>query len=170
MPDFPARGGASVGEIWGHATRALTALTGQPRTDLLGEDATFEAGTGARKARIDRIEAFDAAIEGTIVADGLEQNIILDETAGNPSRYLEGYVGLSPMQAGDTLIIRQYMSLVTGPTTYLKYAEETYLDAQTLFVLFITTKPAKYGLKLTLQQMAGVNRTYTYQLWRKRVA
>lgn len=39
MPDFPQIGGASVSDIWGYATRTLTAITGTPRSDLLGADS-----------------------------------------------------------------------------------------------------------------------------------
>lgn len=53
MPDFPKVGGASAADVWGYSARTITALTGQPRTDLMGEDASFEGGTGTRKARID---------------------------------------------------------------------------------------------------------------------
>ncbi len=55
MPDFPKKG-ATAAEVWAESARTITALTGQPRTDLLGEDATFEAGTGVRKAKIDNVD------------------------------------------------------------------------------------------------------------------
>lgn len=166
------RSSHAAADIWAVAARTITALTGTPRTDLMGEDASFEAGTGTRKARIDRlanIEAFEAAIEGSVTADGTEQNVVLDEVAGNPSRYLEGYIDLNNMAAGDTVVIRQYMSLVT-PVAYRKYAEETYTGAQTLPGLFIVTKPGRYGIRLTLQQTAGTYRSFQYQFFRKRIA
>ncbi|MEM2365705.1 MAG: hypothetical protein QXL06_02050 [Nitrososphaerota archaeon] len=166
------RSSHTVADIWTYTTRTLTGLTGQPRIDLLGEDASFEAGTGARKTLIDRlatIEAFDMPIEGTLVADGSEQNLILDEVEGNPQRHLEGYLDLSSMQSGDIVIIRQYMKI--SPTgSYVKYAEETFTGAQSLPLLHIITKPAKYGIKITLQQTAGTYRSFTYQFFRKREA
>ena len=161
----------TASEVWGHATRTLTSLAGQPRIDLLGEDASFEEGTGTRKSLIDRlanIEAFDIPIEDTLTADGTEQNLVLDEISGNPQRYLEGYVDLSNMASGDTIVIRQYMKIKeTG--SYVKYAEETFSGAQSLPMLYIVTKPAKYGLKITLQQTAGTYRSFDYQFFRRRV-
>jgi len=166
------RSSHTVADIWAYTTRTLTGFTGQPRIDLLGEDASFEAGTGARKSLIDRlagVEAFDTPIEGTLVADGSEQNLILDEVEGNPQRHLEGYLDLSSLQDGDVVIIRQYMKI--SPTgNYVKYAEETYSGAQSLPLLHIITKPARYGLKLTLQQTQGTYRSFTYQFFRKREA
>lgn len=162
----------SATQVWTHTTRTLTGLTGQPRIDLLGEDASFEAGSGARKLLIDRLarmDAFDDPIEGSVVMDGSEKNVVLDEIAGNPQRYLEGYVDLSPMASGDTIVVRQYMK-ISATGDYIKYAEETYSGAQTLPLLYIITKPAKYGLRITIQQTSGTYRTLTYQFFRRRVA
>lgn len=174
MPDFPKPpgGGVTAEEVWTHGDRQLTELIGTPRSDLLGEDESFEAGSGSRKSSIDRlanIEAFDAPIEGSLTADGAEQNVVLDETVGNPSRYLEGFIDLTNMAGGDTVVIREYISVIAGPS-YRKYAEETYSGVQALPLLFITTKPARYGLRVTLQQTAGTYKAYPYQFWRKRVA
>jgi len=162
----------TAGEVWGYATRTLTGLTGQPRIDLLGEDASFEAGTGARKSLIDRlanIEAFDTPIEGSVAMDGTEKVVVLDEISGNPQRFLEGYIDLTPLDSGDTIVVRQYMK-ISATGDYVKYAEESYSGAQSLPLLYITTKPARYGIKITIQQTAGTNRTFTYQFFRRRVA
>jgi hypothetical protein len=167
-----SRSSHSAADVWAVTTRTLTSLAGQPRIDLLGEDASFEAGTGARKARIDRldkIEAFDDPIEGSVAMDGTEKNVVLDEVTNNPSRFLEGYIDLTPMASGDTIVIRQYMKIASGGN-YIKYAEETYSGAQTLPLLYITTKTGRYGIKITAQQTAGTNRTLSYQFFRRRVA
>lgn len=168
-PDFPRA--ATAAEVWAYGTRTLTGLTGQPRIDLLGEDASFEAGTGARKAAIDRLtsmEIWDTPIEGTLTADGSEQNVVLDEPAGNPQRFLDGYIDLTNMASGDTVVIRQYMRIASAGG-YVKYAEETYSGAQTLPLLHVVTKPGRYGIKVTLQQTAGTYRSFTYQFFRRRV-
>jgi hypothetical protein len=164
------RSSHTVADIWGYTTRTLTSLAGQPRIDLLGEDANFEEGTGTRKALIDRlarVEAFDDPIEGTVTMDGTEKVVVLDEISGNPQRFLEGYVDLSPMASGDTIVVRQYMKIASAGD-YVKYAEETYSDAQSIPLLFIVTKPGRYGIKVTSQQTAGTNRTLTYQFFRRK--
>lgn len=160
-------------DIWGVATRELTGITGTPRTNLLGEDADFEAGTGARKARIDRldiIEAFDTPIEGTHTPSALntEEDVILDEPVGDPLRYLEGFIDLTNMAAGDTVVLREYLSLVT-PVSYVQYAEETYSDAQALPALYVRTKPGRYGIRVSLEQTAGTIKDFPFQFFRKRV-
>jgi hypothetical protein len=164
------RSSHSASDVWAVTTRTLTGLTGQPRIDLLGEDASFEAGTGTRKGYIDRlakIEAFDDPIEGSVAMDGTEKNIVLDEITGNPQRFLEGYIDLTPMASGDTIVIRQYMK-IDSAGAYVKYAEETYSGAQSLPLLYVTTKSGRYGIKVTAQQTGGTNRTLTYQFFRRR--
>jgi len=166
------RSSHTAADVWAVTTRTLTSLAGQPRIDLLGEDASFEAGTGTRKALIDRLasmEAFDTPIEGTVVMDGTEKNVVLDEVSGNPSRFLEGYIDLTPMASGDTIVIRQYMKIAaTGD--YVKYAEETYSGAQSLPLLYIVSKSGRYGIKITAQQTAGSYRTLGFQFFRRRTA
>lgn len=155
---------ATTAEVWSYSSRTLTTLAGQPRVDLLGEDASFEAGTGARKAVLDRLLAPTTPVEGSISANGTEQTLV--ESTGTLEFQLDGYVDLSNMQAGDTIVIREYMKIAPGGN-YIKYAEETYSGAQTIPLLHILTKPARYGLKVTLQQTGGTNRNYQYQFFKR---
>jgi len=170
--DISSRSSHGSADIWSEAGRTLTGLTGQPRSDIMGEDADIESGSGSRKARIDRldnVEIQDTPYEDSLVADGTEQEIVLDETGGNPLRSIEGFIDFTAMQAGDTIVIREYLKLESGGS-YVKYAEETYSDAQALPACWIDTKPAKYGLRITLEQTAGTNRTFPYLMRKMRVA
>lgn len=219
MPDFPPRGGATASEVWAYATRVLTAFTGQPRTDLMGEDASFEAGSGTRKARIDatissrsshaaadiwavgtrtitaltgtprsdllgedatleagvgarkaridrlaNVPAYETPVEASIAMDGTEK--ILVEKTDDKIGLLDGYVDLTPMAGGDTIVIRQSMK-VKAAGAYVKYAEETYTGAQTIPLLHVVTKPAKTSIKVTAQQTGGTNRTLDVQFFRR---
>jgi hypothetical protein len=166
------RSSHSASDVWAVTTRTLTSLAGQPRIDLMGEDASFEAGSGTRKGYIDRLasmEAFDTPIEGSVTMDGTEQNVVLDEPSGNPPRFLEGYIDLSPMASGDVIVVRQYMKIASAGG-YVKYAEETYSDAQGIPLLYIVTKPGRYGIRVTAQQTGGTYRTLAYQFFRRRTA
>jgi len=171
VPDFP-KVKVDPRDVWTYESRTLTSLTGQPRIDLLGEDASFEAGTGARKTLIDRlayVDAFDTPIEGSVTMDGTEKTVVQDELTGNPQRFLEGYIDLSPMASGDTIVVRQYIK-ISDAGGYVKYAEETFTGPQSLPLLYVTTKPGRYGIKITAQQTSGTYRTLTYQFFRRRTA
>jgi len=162
-----SRSSHAAADIWAVVTRQLTAITGQPRTDLMGEDASFEAGTGVRKARIDRlanIPAFETPVEASILMDGTEK--ILVEKTDNKIGLLDGYCDLTPMVGVDSIVIRQYMQ-VKAAGAYAKYAEETYTGAQTIPLLHVVTKTAKDKIKVTAQQTAGTNRTLDVQFYRQ---
>ena len=165
-----SRSSHAAADIWTQVTRTLTGLTGIPRSDLLGEDATFEAGVGARKVRIDRLDsipAWETPVEASIVMDGTEK--ILVEKTDNKLGLLDGFVDLTPMAGGDTIVVRQYMQ-VKAAGTYVKYAEETYTGAQSIPLLFLTTKSGKDKIKVTAQQTAGTNRTLDVQFYRRKAA
>ena len=163
-PDFPRTRPPEidVAAIWAYGNRTLTGLTGSPRMDLMGEDATFEAGTASRKARIDRILATEPEIEGSVLMNGTEQELAKSELG--VQHQIEGMVDLTPLALGDTVVVRVYMSIKT-PISYAKYAEETYSDSVSPSLLFICTKVAKYGLKVTIQQTAGIYRFFNYQFF-----
>ena len=155
---------ATAGDVWAYSSRLLTGFTGTPRTDLLGEDASFEAGTGTRKAVLDKLLAPTTPLEGSVTADGTEQ-IVVDQT-GTLEFNLDGYIDLSNMASGDTVVIRQYMKIASAGNP-VKYAEETYSGAQSIPLLHVITKPARYELKVTLQQTAGTYKSFPYQFFKR---
>ncbi len=147
-------------DVWAAATRTLSAFTGQPRIDVLGEDATFEAGTGARKVRIDKIPAAVAPVETSILMNGTEQNLV--EVTDVKVGTIESWVDLTPMLAGDTIVVRYYKK-VKAAGAYVKYAEESYSGVQTLPLLCILKKMSYRDTKVSAQQTLGTNRTLDIQ-------
>ena len=184
MPDFPRVTAPSTSEIadavWTHATRTLTGLTGQPRIDLLGEDADFESGSGTRKARIDRlasIEAHQMPTEGTATfatTDSYPKTETIIDTSGmaiaGKQHIVDGYIDLSNLADGESITVREYMQIKSGGS-FILYAEETYSNAQSLPLLHIVTKPARYGLKVELymESAPSADRSFDYQLFVKSV-
>jgi len=92
---------------------------------------------------------------GNLHADGAEQ--VLLEFVGVAT--VSGYVDLSEMQAGDTVIIRQYIMLTMGKE-YQKYAQESYVGAQEQPMIYITPKKSDNALKVTLQQATGLFKNF----------
>ena len=97
---------------------------------------------------------------GLLVADGSEQNLIVDTVLSN----LFGFVDLSELQAGDQVIIRQYVDMNGG---YKLYADETYSDVQIQPAVCITPKGSNTRMKITLQQTAGTYRQFAYEFSRE---
>jgi len=178
MPDFPKP--ATPKEVWEYPTRTLTELKGQPRIDLLGEDANFEQGTGSRKSNIDRlasIEAYIPSVEGTAsftTTDTYPKTILLIDTStlniSGKQHLVDGYIDLTQLGSNEAVTVREYMK-VKANGNYVKYAEETYTGVQTLPLLHVTTKPAIYGLKieLVMNTAPSANRSFDYQLFVKAV-
>lgn len=183
MPDFMKVVGATPAQMWEHGNRSLTELTGQPRTDLVGQDNSFEATTGARVSKIDNVDtvistraletggrldsvpAFLAPDESSVLVDSTERTLfeITDVKLGE----VEAWIDLSPMQEGDTIVVR-YSRKMKVAGSYIKYAEETYSGIQSLAALCIISKKTYRDLKVTAQQTLGVYRTIDVQVLRTR--
>jgi len=100
--------------------------------------------------------------EGTLTADGTEQVVVLDDEGG-PLRYLEGYISLKELSGANSVVIRVYVNIDNAH--YEKYFERTYTGPQPSPVVYVSTKPTRYGIKVTLQQTVGLNR-FDYQFFR----
>jgi len=170
------RSSHTAGDIWAVTTRTLTAFTGTPRVDLLGEDADFEAGTATRKVRIDRLAAIEAQqtpTEGTasyLVTDTYPKTVTIIDTstmavAGDP-HYVEGHIDLSPLASGEMIRVAEAISVVS-PVSYKDYAREEYTGVVDPPLLFIHTKPGRYGIKidLTMDTAPAADRSIPYQLF-----
>lgn len=103
---------------------------------------------------------FTVHTEGTLIADGTEQTVA---EATSVQRF-SGYMSLGRMQAGDVVILRQYIKLFEA---YEKYAEETHGNAQDSPIIHFTPKDIASGLRVTLQQTAGVLRSYQYKFMKE---
>jgi hypothetical protein len=99
---------------------------------------------------------------GQTTMDGTEQIIFESTELGEYS----GYLFLDAMQSGDTLTIRIY---IKDPVTdsYKKWLEDTYSGALSCPALRMEPIVGKSGVKVTLQQTAGTNRTINH-MWFKR--
>lgn len=184
MPDFPKVGGASAAEVAAAilidpatdkidgsqidasvaAVKAKTdALPVDPADESLVEAAIATRAaaadyTAARAAKMDKIQDFLEEGNGTLTADGTEQTV--REYTGTGKLHV--YIDLTNMVAGNSTTIRQFMK-IKAAGAYVKYAQETYTDVQTLPLLHITMKPGKFGVKVTLQQAAVVWKTYDWE-------
>ena len=106
---------------------------------------------------------FETFAEGTVTANGSEQTLAELTEAVRVS----GYISLSQLQAGDTVVLRQYTKLFA---TWEKYNEESYSGAQANPVIYFTPKEIASSLKVTLQQTAGVLRAFSYKFIKEKAS
>ena len=171
MADFPKKGGTTPAEVWGYGTREITSDGANAIRDAIISDATLIAGgdVAATKTRADGILAENAPMRGSKLMTGEEDLIAeVDKTATPAEFHLQGAIDLTSMDAGDIIIVREFMQIkVAG--TYVKYAEEQYSGVQSTPLLHLETKPASYKLKITVEQTAGVMRTFDYEFFERSV-
>ncbi len=130
------------------------------KTDIIGASVALESGgaIAAVQTKANKIQDFLEEGTGTLTATGAEDTVRIYTGTGK----LHCYIDLFNMVAGNSVTIRQYMTIKTAGT-YRLYAQETYADAQTLPLLHIVAKPGKFGVKITLQQAAVVYKTYDWE-------
>jgi len=98
------------------------------------------------------------AVFGNSTMNGSEK--ILGGFSGAPVlSWAEGYIDLSNMMAGDTIVIREYVAItVDGAPNYRLYATHSYSGAQAEPLVHFTSKIQSQGWRVTAQQTAGTNR------------
>jgi len=95
--------------------------------------------------------------EGKVSANATEKSI----TEANSIITLSGIIDLSPMEAGDEVLIRQYMKTHKGGD-YKQYAQQTFQGAPISPLVYITPKTIRYGGKITIQQTQGPPKEFEY--------
>jgi len=99
---------------------------------------------------------------GSITANGTEQTVYSTTSAG----IYGGIIDTSNMASGDKVTLRLYVAINSTPT-YVKVDTLDLEDAQTNPGVLIARTPAPYGFKVTLEQTAGTNRSYSYLIWKE---
>jgi len=94
----------------------------------------------------------------TIVANGTEQ--VLIEYVGRIST-ISGYVDLSNMEDGDTVIIRSYVK-IKEDKDYVLYRPETFINKQLEPALHLLPRVTGVAMKVTLQQTTGTYKSFDY--------
>lgn len=105
---------------------------------------------------------FETVKSGNITANGTEQTLLEYEDVGR----VIGYIDLSEMDVGDSVILRQYMRL-EKKGAYKKYAQQTFGGFQDPPLLYVTPKETDLGIKFTLEQTAGAFRCFIYDFMKE---
>lgn len=99
-------------------------------------------------------------LTGIIIANGGEQTVY---EVSSPSVKLLAYIDLSRMEAGDEVVVREYLMIREGGE-YVKYHDETYRGVQDPPLLYITPKTVTYEGKITIQQTKGSFKSFDYNI------
>jgi len=94
---------------------------------------------------------------GTLTADGTEQDFFVYDELGK----VTGYINLSQMEFGDEIVIRQYFRIRNGGPWGI-YSQDTYSNIQATPTCYVDTKECHFGVRVTLEQTAGVYKNFEY--------
>lgn len=100
--------------------------------------------------------------EGKLTADGTEQVVVDAPSLLN----LEGYIDLSKMVSGDTVVLKRYVKIEENGE-YRLHADEIYTGAQAQPLIRFPFMASYYGMKVTLQQTAGTYKSFAYQFFKE---
>ena len=110
------------------------------------------------------IPKITSIISSSITMTGAEQ-ILLEQPDGIISR-ISGYIDLTNLAGGDTVIIRMYLRVISGGAWRL-YHQDEYNGPVAPAVVHVVERPENHGLRLTLQQTAGVNKVIDYEFYQE---
>ncbi len=103
---------------------------------------------------------------GTLVADGNEQDLHLNNAPANTFEPQVVIVNLDNMQGGDTIVLRVYYRITAAGNleqhTFTQYAGADGGLANSNIIASTTLLPNTYGIQITLEQTGGVNRNYDW--------
>ncbi len=106
---------------------------------------------------------------GTITADGTEQTLLLINEPLGCFNGLAVYVNLDNMAGGDTTVFRVYYRIAdAGDLEQQDYQSYTGADgglANGNTLIKIDLGPNRHGIWVTMDQTAGVNRDYPYEVF-----
>jgi hypothetical protein len=104
----------------------------------------------------------EVVAEGTLTADGTEQTVA-ELTSSEPAKF-HGWLSLGNMDLGDKVTIRTYGRDQAG--AYKTHAVELYEDALEQPMVNVIEKITE-AYQITLQQTAGVYRSYDYRFYKE---
>ena len=142
---------------------------------MLGQSSMTDQSiaSGGVDDRVDQIFSLSAAeltlqeTGGLLTADGNEQTLYINNAPLGIFRPVVIYIDLDNMAGGDTTDIRVYYRITAGGgLQLLDFAQYVGVDgglANSIKLISIDLSPARFGVQITLQQTAGVNRTYRWE-------
>jgi hypothetical protein len=104
----------------------------------------------------------DAETGGTLAATGAEDTVYINNAPAGIFEPLIVNIDCTNMAAGDVTVLRSYYRIAAGGNL-IKKDEVTLNGAQDPDLKNIILEPNRYGVRVSLQQTAGVNRNYPWE-------
>lgn len=106
---------------------------------------------------------------GTLTASGAEQTLYINNNPLGCFRPHTLLVDLDNMQAGDSTVLKVYYRLAAGTglqlTSYIICTGQDGGLSHGIKVICSDLCPNRFGIRITLEQTAGTNRDYTWEIF-----
>lgn len=103
---------------------------------------------------------------GSLTADGTEQTVAIIDVPMGSFKPLKMKIDMSNMDWGDSTVVKWYERLIDGGGLIEK-DEERFDGPQNIMPLSpvknIELEPNRFGMRVSLQQIAGTNRAYPWE-------
>lgn len=99
---------------------------------------------------------------GTLTADGTEQDVYINNAPASVYEPLIVNIDCTNMAAGDSVILRVYYRIAPGGNM-IKKDQITLNGDQDPDLKNVILEPNRYGVQVTLEQTAGVNRDFDWE-------
>jgi len=99
---------------------------------------------------------------GSVLCSNAESPLV--EASGGVPHKLSGYVDLSKLAPGGSVVVALYVKVRPGGA-WQQYHQETYTAPLPSPVVFIEGRPDTYGLKVTVRTVAGPDVDVDYEFF-----
>jgi len=159
---------AGLATILDNFTAARIGYLDELDFDLDARFTAIEGGGFAAETLVAIYNLLDAILDltetgGTLAATGGEDTIYLANAPAGVWEPRHVLIDLTNMAGVDDVTIRIYYRIKNGENLILQY-EESYLGDQSVDLWEQQLAPNRYGVQVTLEQTAGVNRNYDWEV------
>ena len=122
-------------------------------------------------ANVDTIEAVTSALPtlsetgGTVTTDGTEQDVYINATPLGVFNPICVKINCTAHTAGETIVIRTYYDIEPGGAGLLLHDTVTYVGVIDPPIITVSLDPNRYGVRVTIEKTAGVNRAYPWEVF-----
>ena len=103
---------------------------------------------------------------GTLTTDGTEQDLYINNTPFGVFDPKVVLIDFANQTAAETIVITEYYRIKSGGD-WIKLDNNSYIGVQDPFLKSVTLHPNRFGIKVTIEKTAGVNRAYDYEVFYK---
>ena len=104
-------------------------------------------------------------VEDEITLTDLDVEVEVFSVSDDRIMMITGYIDLSNMQAGDTVVITEYIAIEPYGIPK-RFTTGTYNDAQANPIVCCPLKVIRGAYRLTIKQTAGTPRSFKYQFFK----